>query len=211
MPHSNNLCYEFGPFKLNVAQRTLSRDGNVISLPPKATDILLVLLQNAGELVHKEDLMKEVWPDSFVEEGTLTQNIFTLRKALGDHRSGAQYIQTVVRCGYRFIAAVRVVENLEGTADRNLDVEPRPITTLAVFPIRNVTGDDGLQYLAEGVTDSIINNLTEIPKLRVMSRSTVLRYRSEEIDPQVIANELHVDAMLLGKLVFTASRLFDQC
>ena len=201
MPHSNNLCYEFGPFKLNVAQRTLTRDGNVISLPPKATDILLVLLQNPGELVHKEYLMKEVWPDSFVEEGNLTQNIFTLRRALGDHRTDPQYIETVVRMGYRFIAAVRVVENLQGTADRNLDVELRPITTLAVFPIRNVTGDDGLQYLAEGVTDSIINNLTEIPKLRVMSRSTVLRYRNEEIDPQVIANELHVDAMLLGKLV----------
>src|SRR4029450_6548953 len=122
MPHSNNLCYEFGPFRMNVSQRVLTRAGDVISLPPKATDILVLLLQNAGELVEKDDLMKEVWPDSFVEEGNLTQNIFTLRRALGDHRSSAQYIETVVRMGYRFIAAVRVVENLQGTADRNLDV-----------------------------------------------------------------------------------------
>ncbi len=106
MPHSNNLCYEFGPFRMNVGQRLLTRDGDAISLRPKAVDILLLLLQNAGNLVEKDDLMREVWPDSFVEENNLTQSVFTLRRALGDHRSSAQFIDTVIGRGYRFVAQV---------------------------------------------------------------------------------------------------------
>jgi DNA-binding winged helix-turn-helix (wHTH) protein/tetratricopeptide (TPR) repeat protein len=205
MPHSNNLCYEFGPFKLNVAQRTLTRDGNVISLPPKATDILLVLLQNPGELVHKEYLMKEVWPDSFVEEGNLTQNIFTLRRALGDHRTDPQYIETVVRMGYRFIATVTSVDlgslvPYPGQGQNiKAKIERTPI--LAVIPFINASEDDSLEYLADGFTDNIINCLSQISKLRVMSRSAVLRYKGEYLDPKAIANELNLDAMLMGKLV----------
>src|SRR4030095_11161373 len=205
MPHSNNLCYEFGPFRMNVSQRVLTRAGDVISLPPKATDILLLLLQNAGELVEKDNLMKEVWPDSFVEEGNLTQNIFTLRRALGDHRSSAQYIDTVVRRGYRFVAKVKLVEatpsstSTEEIQSVEMKVGPPPI--LAVLPFINATEDNRLEYLADGVTENIINSLSQISKLRVMSRSSVFRYKGVEIDPKVLAGELNVDAMLMGKLV----------
>src|SRR4029078_12874236 len=205
MSSSNNLCYEFGPFRMNVGQRLLTREGDAISLPPKATDILLVLLQNAGELVEKDDLMREVWPDSFVEEGNLTQNIFTLGRALGDHRSAAQYIDTVVRRGYRFVAAVRVVEvTMSSTgADEAQSVETKvgPPPILAVLPFINATEDNRHEYLADGISENIINSLSQISKVRVMSRSTVFRYKGAEIDPKVLARELNVDAMLLGKLV----------
>jgi DNA-binding winged-HTH domains len=190
---------------MNVGQRLLTREGDAISLPPKATDILLLLLQNAGELVEKDDLMREVWPDSFVEEGNLTQNIFTLRRALGDHRSAAQYIDTVVRRGYRFVAAVKVIEptpSSTGTEeDQGVETKVGPPPILAVLPFINATEDNQLEYLADGVSENIINSLSQISKLRVMSRSTVFRYKGAEIDPKVLAGELNVDAMLLGKLV----------
>ena len=105
MPHSNHHSYEFGPYRLSVAQRVLTRDGEIISLTPKATEILVRLVVNAGQLLEKDDLLKEVWPDTFVEEANLTQNIFTLRRALGDERAGPRYIETVSRRGYRFVAA----------------------------------------------------------------------------------------------------------
>lgn len=206
MPHSNIVCYEFGPFRLNVGQRILTRAGDPISLTPKATEILVLLLRNAGELVGKEDLMKAVWPDSFVEEANLTQNIFTLRRALGDDRTGARFIETVARRGYRFVAAVKSVEadssigediTEEEDADGKIPLSP----ILAVLPFVNATGDDGLEYLADGVSENIINSLSQISKLRVMSRSAVFRYKGREVNPRVINRDLGVDAMVLGKIV----------
>ena len=106
MGQQDNLSYEFGRFRLNVAERILLRDGEVVPLTPKVFDILLTLVENRGQVVSKEGLMKRVWPDTFVEEGNLTQNISLLRKALGESPGGVQFIETVPRRGYRFVAAI---------------------------------------------------------------------------------------------------------
>src|SRR4026207_1230771 len=106
MGQQDNLSYEFGRFRLNVAERILLRDGEVVPLTPKVFDILLTLVENRGQVVSKEDLMKRVWPDTFVEEGNLTQNISLLRKALGESPGGVQFIETVPRRGYRFVAEI---------------------------------------------------------------------------------------------------------
>ncbi|HKV33459.1 MAG TPA: winged helix-turn-helix domain-containing protein [Pyrinomonadaceae bacterium] len=106
MGKQDNLSYEFGRFRLNVAERVLSRDGEVVPLTPKVLDILLTLVEHRGQVVSKEDLMKRVWPDTFVEEGNLTQNISLLRKALGESPGGVQFIETVPRRGYRFVAPI---------------------------------------------------------------------------------------------------------
>jgi serine/threonine protein kinase/DNA-binding winged helix-turn-helix (wHTH) protein len=98
--------YAFGPFGLDTEERVLRRDSQPIALTPKAVETLLILLQNAGRLVDKDELMKKVWPDAFVEEGNLAKNIFTLRKVLGEYRPGEEYIQTVPKRGYRFSAPV---------------------------------------------------------------------------------------------------------
>ena len=92
MPHSNNLCYQFGPYQLDVRNRILTRHGETISLTPKATEILIMLVKHAGQLVEKDELLTGIWADTFVEEANLTQNIFLLRRALGDERSGPKYI-----------------------------------------------------------------------------------------------------------------------
>ena len=104
MGNQDNQSYEFGRFRLNVADRVLLREGELVPLTPKVFDILLVLVESSGQVVAKDDLMKRVWPNTFVEEGNLTQNISLLRKALGETPGGVQFIETVPRRGYRFVA-----------------------------------------------------------------------------------------------------------
>ncbi len=100
-------AYKFGDFLLNLSERSLSREGEPVGLTPKAFDTLAVLVAHSGRLVEKDALLKEVWPDTFVEEATLAQNIFTLRRVLG--REGVQYIETVPKRGYRFVGDVEEV------------------------------------------------------------------------------------------------------
>ncbi|HXE76039.1 MAG TPA: tetratricopeptide repeat protein [Candidatus Xenobia bacterium] len=99
--------YEFGPFRLLASEGLLLRDNQPVPLPPKAIDTLLVLVRQSGHVVLKDELMQEVWPDTFVEESNLTQNIFLLRKALGEGSEGQTYIETIPKRGYRFVAPVR--------------------------------------------------------------------------------------------------------
>ena len=96
--------YQFGPFRLDPAERKLLRDNQIVALTPKAFDTLLLLVRNSGHLLGKDELIRMLWPDSFVEEGNLSNNIFLLRKALGED---PPYIETVPKRGYRFVGAMR--------------------------------------------------------------------------------------------------------
>ena len=106
MSQQDHHCYEFGRFRLKATERVLLREDDLVPLTPKVFDILLTLVENQGQVVEKDDLMKRVWPNTFVEEGNLTQNVSLLRKALGESSGGAQFIETVPRRGYRFVASV---------------------------------------------------------------------------------------------------------
>ena len=99
--------YEFGLFRIDVAERVLFREGLAVSLTPKAFDTLLALVETPGRILEKDELMKRVWPDTIVEENNLTQNISSLRKALGQNTDERTYIETIPRRGYRFVATVR--------------------------------------------------------------------------------------------------------
>jgi TolB-like protein/DNA-binding winged helix-turn-helix (wHTH) protein/cytochrome c-type biogenesis protein CcmH/NrfG len=101
------LLYEFGPYRLDCDERVLLRDGQPVTLPPKDLETLLVLVQNAGHIVEKEELLEKVWSGVFVEEGNLSRRVFNLRQVLGDTSDGRPYIETIPRRGYRFIAAVQ--------------------------------------------------------------------------------------------------------
>src|SRR5712692_7471007 len=108
MPEGKHF-YEFGPFRLDPAERLLLRDNQTISLAPKAFDTLLLLVMNSGHLLTKDELMKRLWPETFVEEVNLAQNISAVRRALDDKTGGTQYIETVPKAGYRFVG--RVIES----------------------------------------------------------------------------------------------------
>jgi Tol biopolymer transport system component/DNA-binding winged helix-turn-helix (wHTH) protein len=104
--HSKHL-YEFGPYQLDTAERLLLRDGERVAVTPKAFEMLVVLIERRGRLVEKAELMQILWPDSFVEESNLTNNVWTLRKTLDSEQNGHSYIETVPKRGYRFTAPVR--------------------------------------------------------------------------------------------------------
>ncbi|HEX3085553.1 MAG TPA: transcriptional regulator, partial [Pyrinomonadaceae bacterium] len=122
MLNLSNHYFEFGPFRLDLRERLLLRDGEPVGLTPKAFDVLVVLVRRSGSLVEKDELLNEVWPDTVVEESSLSQKIYQLRKLLDEGSDEDNYIQTVPRHGYRFIAEVREVKphRVEAPEDQNV-------------------------------------------------------------------------------------------
>src|SRR5258708_5240229 len=118
MAKADKQLYEFGAFLLDPAERRLLREGQPVALTPKGLDLLLVLVRHSGRLLGKDELMKELWPNSFVEEGNLAFNVSRLRKALGEDQNGQGHIETVPKRGYRFVAQVR---ELTGEAAAQLE------------------------------------------------------------------------------------------
>src|SRR5260370_11353693 len=112
MSNNSQAAYEFGRFTLFPDEKRLLCDGKAVALPPKVFDTLVLLVENQGRLIQKEELLQALWPDSFVEEVALAHNISQLRKALGDTTEQPRFIETVPKRGYRFIAAVRQVNEL---------------------------------------------------------------------------------------------------
>jgi TolB-like protein/DNA-binding winged helix-turn-helix (wHTH) protein/Tfp pilus assembly protein PilF len=240
--------YEFGPFRLDRGKRLLWRDGEVVSLSPKAFDTLLALIEKRGELLDKDTLMQTLWPDSFVEEANLTVKVSQLRRALGELPHEHQYIVTVPGRGYRFVAEVRIPENLEVEPVVPVELtkpEPRrsrlflviaaaflliagvtvaiffisnrrstvvantsaPIRSIAVLPLQNLSGDPAQEYFADGMTESLISNLAQIHALKVISRTSVMRYKNTTKSLPEIARELNVDAVIEGAVQRSGDRV----
>ena len=192
---------EFGPFRLDVVRRRLLNEGRAVPLTSKVFDTLLALVEGGGEVVEKEDLMKKVWPDSFVEEGNLTQNISVLRKTLGESPGAHRYIVTVPRVGYRFVAGVKRLspDTSPPTAAPTEVTASAPDPSLAVLPFRllaHAGGED--EYLGLGMADALITRLSNIRRLVVRPTSAVLKYASPSQDPAAAGRELQVGPVLKG-------------
>ncbi len=203
-----NCVYHFGPFSLNYVERLLLRDGQPVHLAPKAFDVLLVLIQSKGCLVTKERLMREVWPDVFVEEANLSVNIASLRKALDDGEVEAQWIETVPKQGYRFLPAVS-----ESGCDETVE---RPhlvggchdvVQSLAVLRFANEGCGPAGEYLSAGLAESITNTLSQSRGLRVMGRHTVDSCHQCHIDPRTVGLKLGVRSVLIGRILRLGDRL----
>jgi TolB-like protein/Flp pilus assembly protein TadD len=205
---SDKIIYTFGPFSLDTEERVLLREGKHVPLTPKAFATLLLLIEKSGHLVKKEELMKEVWPDTFVEESNLAQNIFKLRKVLKEDAQPC-YIETVPRRGYRFIAGVKQspaadarvgLQRKAAAPPTQSPIEDKVINSIAVLPFANDSNDPTLEYLSDGVAESIINNLSRLPWLKVMARSTTFRYRGPDVEAWEAGRKLNVGAVLTGRV-----------
>ncbi|HXF40988.1 MAG TPA: winged helix-turn-helix domain-containing protein, partial [Blastocatellia bacterium] len=184
-----NDYFQFGSFRLDACERVLLRDGRLVPLPAKVLSTLLLLVRNNGRVVEKEVLMNEVWPDEYVEEGNLAQHIFILRRALGESTEDPNYIETVPRRGYRFVA--KMIQPREKADDEGIE-------SLAVLPFVNASNDPNMEYLSDGITEGIMSSLSRLPQLKVMARSTVFRYKGAVIDPRDAGHSLGVRAVMMG-------------
>jgi DNA-binding winged helix-turn-helix (wHTH) protein/TolB-like protein/Tfp pilus assembly protein PilF len=147
-------CYEFGPFRLDAEERLLFRGQEIVPLTPKVVETLLVLVENRGQLLHKNELMEALWPDTFVEESSLAQNISLLRKALGEDQ-GRQYIETLPKRGYRFTAEVKEVRDQHG----------------AFFTHRL----ENAQFVIEEEEEELTESVVTLPFTNSAIRSTITR------------------------------------
>src|SRR5262249_1189236 len=171
------MVLEFGPFTLDIRERVLRREGRPVPLTPKTFDILIVLVQNSGRVLTKQEIIERVWPDTIVDESNLARQVSTLRKTLG--REAAQHVETIPWRGYRFNAVVR-----------------RAHESLAVLPFLNEGGGAEADYLADGITEGLINRLSLVSGLRVMSRNSAMRWE-----------ELDVTILLTGRIRFLNSHV----
>src|SRR5688500_8056153 len=101
--------YRFRPFELDVLSRRLFRDGELVALTPKAFDLLLLLVERRRQLLDEENLLQTLWPGTYIEESNLSQQVFTIRKVLGEQPNGRPYVETVARRGYVFVAPVEEI------------------------------------------------------------------------------------------------------
>lgn len=192
--------YEFGPFHLDTAERRLLRERQPVPLTPKTYDILLLLVRNNGHMLDKDEMMKELWSDAFVEEGNLARHISILRKTLGRNESGHQYIETVPKRGYRFVAQVNETQadGTETTAMRQNVAST--LRSIAVLPFSMIGAEPDDEYLGLGIADALITRLSNIRKIIMRPTSAVRKYISHEQDLIELGQKLSVDAVLEGSI-----------
>lgn len=197
-----NKSYKFGGFYLDTSSRNLLHQEKLIRLSPRAFDILLYLLENQGKVVKKDDLLEIVWKDSFVEENNLPVHISALRRVLRERDSNTKHIETISGRGYCFLTPVQKIDSdIFSTLSTSLPPDANKISSIAILPFSNKSNDSKFDYLAEGIAESLISNLSQLPQLKVMAYSAVSRYKEKVIDVQEIAFILGVSKILSGKIV----------
>jgi TolB-like protein len=187
----------FGPFTLDTARRTLTRDGAAVELGQRGCALLQALLRAQGEPVTKTALMDQGWPGSVVEEGNLTVQIAQLRKLLGTDTEGRDWIVTVPRLGYRLVMPSPPPPEIRDT--------PKP--ALAVMPFANLSGDVAQDYFADGVVEDIITALSKFKSFAVIARNSSFTYKGQAVDVRQIGHELGVRYVLEGSIRRAADRL----
>jgi TolB-like protein/Tfp pilus assembly protein PilF len=187
--------YKFGQYRLDTGARLLFRKEERMVLTPKAVDLLIALVTAEGKPVGKEELLKKVWPDTVVEEGSLTSHISLLRKALGEGHDEPQFIETIPKRGYRFVCPFMQIAGptADATTGRKM---------LVVLPFENLSGGEKHDYFSEGLTEEMITQLARLSpdQLGVIARTSAMQYKSTNKTVQQIGRELGVSHLLEGSL-----------
>lgn len=185
---------------MDTARRLLLRGNESLPLTPRIFDTLVYLVENQGRMISKEELMKAVWPNAFVEENNLTQSVSALRRMLGERRGENRYIVTVPGHGYRFAAVVKKNEEVEA-------VTTRSARTIAVLPFKPLVEKDRDEALELGMADALIIRLSSVNDFVVRPLTSVRRYVSLNQDAQVAGEDLDVESVLDGNIQRAEDRI----
>jgi TolB-like protein/Flp pilus assembly protein TadD len=174
----------------------------MVPLAPKVADALRLLIENAGNVIGKDELLKNIWPDTFVGEGSLTRTISILRKALADDAGGQDYIVTIPKRGYRFAAPI------SETSGPKAPPVPEKLM-LAVLPFENLSRNKKQEYLSDGLTEELITQLGRLnpERLGVIARTSAMQYKSTRKSIQQIGRELGVAYVLEGSVRRAGNRV----
>ncbi|MFY9728215.1 MAG: winged helix-turn-helix domain-containing protein [Bryobacteraceae bacterium] len=203
-------AYAFGPFRLVPGERILRRGNQVLPLPPKAFETLLLLVRNPGHLMRKEDLMNVLWPDTFVEEASLASKISLLRKVLEETGASDSYIQTVPKLGYRFLPAVTQIwasASAAGTPIHGEETQAERVIRFIALPFTIMNGDERIAFLGHSLPEAISASLAGLRSLTVRSSLLAARLAEGQPDPRHIAQEADVDMLLAGSILCEGDQL----
>lgn len=212
MTRPSNLFYEFDSFRLDPRKRLLWHKNKIVALKSKIFETLLALVQNHGQVLEKEELMRLIWPDAVVEENNLNKNISALRKLLGESTDEHRYILTVPGRGYNFVANVRELADEEDgdelivatrtriTIRQDADLEEPATQSIAVLPFKAIGTDPGDEYLGLGLADALIMRLSKLRQIIVRPTSAIVRYAASNCDVMTIGRELRVASVLEGSI-----------
>ena len=206
--------YRFGEFTLDVAERQLLRNGQEVPLRPKAFDTVAFLVERHGHLVTKDALLARVWPETTVSDAVLTHCVAEVRSALDDRPGKPRFVTTLSRAGYRFADPVEVVEapppltrvaqSAPGPAESD---GPLPATTVAVLPFANLSPDPENESFCDGLSEEIINALTQARALRVVAHSSSFEFKGRPLNVRVIGRRLGVGTIVEGSVRKSGDRL----
>ena len=186
MPPSSSAKLRFGPYELDPLALELRKLDRRIRIRPQACKILAFLISRPGEVVTREELRRHLWSDEmFVDfEHSLNFCIRQIRSALGESADAPNYIETLPRVGYRFLASSKPT-----------------VHSIAVLPFQNSGSEPDIEYLSDGITESIIRQVALIPGIQVMARSTVFRFKKKDSKPLEVGRKLGVGAVVTGTVV----------
>ena len=248
-----NGDFRIGIWLVQPGLNTISQNGTTRQLEPKVMEVLVCLAHHAGETLPKEQLLKTIWPDTFVSDDVLIRSISEIRRAFHDDPRESKFIQTIPKRGYRLVPSVEVVklgadratdssntpdiakESMVSTRASRIGVglgaiavvllfvilaaspatwrrffaaESMPqIRSIAVLPLSSLSSDATQGYFADGVTDALITDLAQISALKVVSRTTAMRYKGTDKPLPQIARELNVDGIVEGTVQRSGDRV----
>ncbi|MGD0800952.1 MAG: winged helix-turn-helix domain-containing protein [Terracidiphilus sp.] len=236
MNQTSKPVYRFGPFRYDSGQRLLFREDEMVPLAPKVTATLRVLLERHGSVVEKTELMRQVWPDTTVEEIGLARNISQLRKALGDESETGKYIETLPKRGYRFVGEVTLASDSQAANAKPVWMRRlmlaalilcvvlgvvywqfyrpsrylssgREIASIAVVPFECLSPELDCGAFPHGLTELLAMRLSQRENLHVLSPSTVYSYQRARLSMAFMARLLGIDVVLEGTIQRTGDRV----
>ncbi len=183
---------QFGDFQADLHARELRRKGVRVAVQDQPFEVLRALLEQPGQLITRDALQKRIWPDmAFIDsERGLNKAVNRLRDVLEDRSAQPRFIETLPKRGYRWIAPVH-----------------SDIKSLAVLPLANLSGEPNRTHWADGITDELINQVAQISGVRVISRTSSLRFKQSELPLREIARQLDVDAFIEGSVVVSEHKI----